>query len=505
MAELLPRLKASGAAGAALRHRPQHRRRGSRPARALARPAGTPLRRAGARGLERPRLRRPGLRQALPVRDRLHHRPGAAHAPPAHGAAGQGRLLGRRDQARAGRRAGRLSRLHAQGPHRRLLPRLRAQAARRAGRGLPAIRHPQRADARDDLSRGRPGVSCRPVRVPVPARHGRAALRGGGGAPGDGSPGRAASMRRSARTRRCSPTSCAACWRTAPTPRSSTASPTRRADRGTGRRSGGDIEQQASADGVLGAPHPAIALPPQLFGAAAAIRSGWTSPTRASSSADRGLAATCAAGMARRADDRGRAGSAQRVRVELRNPADHRDVVGTVVEASRGRCRCRAGGGDGSAAAVARRRSGRARRGARTRRRRDGGADAAAARPDHPRGGQDAANAVAEVREAIDFLRYYAAQARRRTGIGATRRSAPVVCISPWNFPLAIFTGQVAAALAAGNTVLAKPAEETPLIAAAGGAPPARGRRAARCAAARCPATATSRRRAGRRSAMRAA
>ena len=45
-------------------------------------------------------------------------------------------------------------------------------------------------------------------------------------------------------------------------------------------------------------------------------------------------------------------------------------------------------------------------------------------------------------------------------------RSGLVVCISPWNFPLAIFTGQVAAALAAGNSVIAKPAEETPLIAA---------------------------------------
>jgi RHH-type transcriptional regulator, proline utilization regulon repressor / proline dehydrogenase / delta 1-pyrroline-5-carboxylate dehydrogenase len=48
----------------------------------------------------------------------------------------------------------------------------------------------------------------------------------------------------------------------------------------------------------------------------------------------------------------------------------------------------------------------------------------------------------------------------------AHRPLGPVVCISPWNFPLAIFTGQIAAALAAGNSVLAKPAEQTPLIAA---------------------------------------
>ena len=72
------------------------------------------------------------------------------------------------------------------------------------------------------------------------------------------------------------------------------------------------------------------------------------------------------------------------------------------------------------------------------------------------------------MREAVDFLRYYAARARAICS--APARTAPlgaVVCISPWNFPLAIFTGQIAAALAAGNAVLAKPAEETPLIAAA--------------------------------------
>ncbi len=80
--------------------------------------------------------------------------------------------------------------------------------------------------------------------------------------------------------------------------------------------------------------------------------------------------------------------------------------------------------------------------------------------------GKTAANAVSEVREAIDFLRYYAAQMRRQDADGLRANGiGPVVCISPWNFPLAIFTGQVAAALAAGNVVLAKPAEQTPLIA----------------------------------------
>jgi delta-1-pyrroline-5-carboxylate dehydrogenase (PutA C-terminal domain) len=79
--------------------------------------------------------------------------------------------------------------------------------------------------------------------------------------------------------------------------------------------------------------------------------------------------------------------------------------------------------------------------------------------------GKSLPNAIAEVREAVDFLRYYAEQARRTLG-AAHKPLGPIVCISPWNFPLAIFTGQVAAALVAGNPVLAKPAEETPLIAA---------------------------------------
>ncbi len=76
--------------------------------------------------------------------------------------------------------------------------------------------------------------------------------------------------------------------------------------------------------------------------------------------------------------------------------------------------------------------------------------------------GKSLPNALAEVREAVDFLRYYAAQV---AGTPNTLALGPVVCISPWNFPLAIFVGEVAAALAAGNVVLAKPAEQTPLIA----------------------------------------
>ena len=87
-------------------------------------------------------------------------------------------------------------------------------------------------------------------------------------------------------------------------------------------------------------------------------------------------------------------------------------------------------------------------------------------------------DAVAEVREAVDFCRYYASEALQRLAephtlpgpTGELNRlfvhgRGVFICISPWNFPLAIFVGQIAAALAAGNTVIAKPAEETPLVA----------------------------------------
>ena len=73
-------------------------------------------------------------------------------------------------------------------------------------------------------------------------------------------------------------------------------------------------------------------------------------------------------------------------------------------------------------------------------------------------------NAIAEVREAVDFCRYYADEAEHTLPQGS-QGVGTIVAISPWNFPLAIFTGEVVAALAAGNTVVAKPAEQTSLIA----------------------------------------
>ena len=93
-------------------------------------------------------------------------------------------------------------------------------------------------------------------------------------------------------------------------------------------------------------------------------------------------------------------------------------------------------------------------------------------------GGKQIADCISEIREAVDFCRYYAARARKDlapqvlpgpTGEFNQLSLHPrgvIVCISPWNFPLAIFIGQIVAALVTGNTVIAKPAEQTPLIAA---------------------------------------
>jgi RHH-type transcriptional regulator, proline utilization regulon repressor / proline dehydrogenase / delta 1-pyrroline-5-carboxylate dehydrogenase len=149
------------------------------------------------------------------------------------------------------------------------------------------------------------------------------------------------------------------------------------------------------------------------------------------------------------------------------NPGDHRDTVGSVIETAEDDARravqiALAEGAKWRAVLPAE----RARRLVRA-------ADLMQARMPTLLGlivreaGKSLPNAIAEVREAIDFLRYYAEQATRTLG-PAHQALGPIVCISPWNFPLAIFTGQIAAALVAGNPVLAKPAEETPLIAAEG-------------------------------------
>ena len=80
--------------------------------------------------------------------------------------------------------------------------------------------------------------------------------------------------------------------------------------------------------------------------------------------------------------------------------------------------------------------------------------------------GKTLPDGVGEVREACDFARFYANEAIRECGTGERLPRGVIACISPWNFPLAILSGQILAALAAGNVVIAKPSEQTPLIAA---------------------------------------
>ncbi|OQS11924.1 trifunctional transcriptional regulator/proline dehydrogenase/L-glutamate gamma-semialdehyde dehydrogenase [Chromobacterium violaceum] len=151
---------------------------------------------------------------------------------------------------------------------------------------------------------------------------------------------------------------------------------------------------------------------------------------------------------------------------EVRNPADHSDVVGKVIEASAADVERALALSAGIAAAWAA--TPVAERAASIRRM----ADLMEAHMPALMGlavreaGKTLNNAIAEVREAVDFCRYYAAQIVSEFDNASHQPLGPVVCISPWNFPLAIFIGEVVASLAAGNTVLAKPAEQTSLIAA---------------------------------------
>ncbi len=220
-----------------------------------------------------------------------------------------------------------------------------------------------------------------------------------------------------------------------------------------------DPVETVRAQAAPGARHSQIALPADLFG----IRRNSAGLDLASEAVLAMLAGQmqAGAGQAWRAEATGGAGKERPVL----NPADHRDTVGIVVDVTEAQARK-------IAARAARAAPGWA---ARTPAERADCLDRAADRmeaamPDllgliMREAGKSTANAVAEVREAVDFLRYYALQARRTLG-PAHRPLGTVTCISPWNFPLAIFTGQVAAALVTGNAVLAKPAEETPLIAA---------------------------------------
>ncbi|MGI4836221.1 MAG: trifunctional transcriptional regulator/proline dehydrogenase/L-glutamate gamma-semialdehyde dehydrogenase [Janthinobacterium lividum] len=225
------------------------------------------------------------------------------------------------------------------------------------------------------------------------------------------------------------------------------------------------IERMAAQEGGFGLPHPRIPLPVDLYGSERNNSAGIDLAN------EHRLASLSSALLATAHNDWQAApmlgcpisaGTPQ----PLLNPADHRDVVGHVQEATvedvDNALLCALGNGpiwqatppDERAAVLER------------------AADLMEAEIQPLMGllareaGKTFANAIAEVREAVDFLRYYAVQARHDLSNDAHRPLGPVVCISPWNFPLAIFTGQVAAALAAGNPVLAKPAEQTPLVAA---------------------------------------
>ncbi|HXE40100.1 MAG TPA: bifunctional proline dehydrogenase/L-glutamate gamma-semialdehyde dehydrogenase PutA, partial [Azonexus sp.] len=214
-----------------------------------------------------------------------------------------------------------------------------------------------------------------------------------------------------------------------------------------------------------GARHPKIGLPPDLFGAARRNSAGVDlADENTIAELEKELAALALKrwqGTPLVAGAEGGSTSA----LAVRNPADRADVVGTVIEADSETL----GLALSNAADCAARwnRTPPAERAAALQR----AADLLEAhRPQLlslclREAGKTWGNAVAELREAVDFCRYYAAQLTGGHLPPAAEAPGPVVCISPWNFPLAIFIGEVSAALAAGSPVLAKPAEQTPLIA----------------------------------------
>lgn len=226
------------------------------------------------------------------------------------------------------------------------------------------------------------------------------------------------------------------------------------------------VETMHAEEGTLGLPHPKIPLPRQLYGDVRANSSGidLANEQRLASLSSALLASTGMAWAA--APTIGDAPYAGGTPQPVRNPADLRDVVGHVTEATPADVDA-ALTAAAAAAPIWQATPPEARAALLER-----AADLMEGQMQSLMGliireaGKTLPNAISEVREAVDFLRYYAAQVRGGFSNDTHRPLGPVVCISPWNFPLAIFTGQVSAALAAGNPVLAKPAEQTPLIAA---------------------------------------
>jgi RHH-type proline utilization regulon transcriptional repressor/proline dehydrogenase/delta 1-pyrroline-5-carboxylate dehydrogenase len=220
-----------------------------------------------------------------------------------------------------------------------------------------------------------------------------------------------------------------------------------------------DPIEAAAKIAPVGAPHPAIARPIDLFGVERENSLGVDLSDEAA------LAGLCDEAVLSAAS-RWSAGEGDGERHSVLNPADHRDVVGEAIYATPARIAdamttAAAAFADWSARTPAAR-AAILDRAAELLQNRIGVFAALMCRE----AGKALPNALGDVREAIDFLRYYGAQIEDVDN--ATHRPlGVVVCISPWNFPLAIFIGQLSAALAAGNCVLAKPAEETPLVAAA--------------------------------------
>jgi RHH-type proline utilization regulon transcriptional repressor/proline dehydrogenase/delta 1-pyrroline-5-carboxylate dehydrogenase len=234
-----------------------------------------------------------------------------------------------------------------------------------------------------------------------------------------------------------------------------------------------DVERAGSG------PHPHIPLPRGLFGAERANSAGIN---LAEGEAQRRLADGCRAALGKPLRARPIVGGEEQdgERRECRSPSDLARVVGDAADADAAlaaRAIGIAAGAQPEWDRVPAATRGRMLRDAADRLERDTARFVALLVAE---AGKTVPDAISEVREAVDFLRYYAARAEESFGRslvmpGPTGESNHLylrgrgvfACISPWNFPLAIFTGQVVAALVAGNAVIAKPAEQTPLVAAA--------------------------------------
>lgn len=236
----------------------------------------------------------------------------------------------------------------------------------------------------------------------------------------------------------------------------------------------------ARLDGVASKPHPRIKLPSRLYGDERANSRGIDlSDVSHLGALSRSLASAASLPWSAApllAGGEARAGTTH----DMLNPADRRQIVGRVTEASEAQIDMAVTSAVRAAPAWD------AMPGEERARLLDRAADLIGSRTEAlmamivAEGGRTIADALAEVREAVDHCRYDGARARRDFG-GPVELPGPTGernlitlhgrgvfgCISPWNFPLAIFLGQIAGALAAGNTVIAKPAEQTPLVAAA--------------------------------------